>query len=240
MNGHRRVSTGWLQAVLLDWDGTLLDSFEADAAAFLALFRHFGVGWGVRELVQHYSPDWHRVYRAAGLPRERWAEADRVWRRAYARQQPALRAGARRLVRALSRRYRLALVSGGHRNRVCAQVRRFGLAPYFATVVCRDDTRMAKPHPAPLRLALRRLGLSPLQSVYVGDAPEDVQMARRAGLAALGVLGPFPVGERLAAAQPDALVERLEEIPPLLERWAASAPPLSRLRRAARAKDSAA
>lgn len=236
MSSSPPVSAGRLEAVLLDWDGTLLDSFEADAAAFLALFRHFGIPWGVRELVEHYSPDWHRIYRAAGLPRERWAEADRVWRRAYARQQPALRAGARRLIRELGRQYRLALVSGGHRSRVCAQLRRFGLAPYFATVVCRDDTRMAKPHPAPLRLALRRLGLKPPQSVYVGDAPEDVVMARQAGLPVLGVLGPFPVADRLAAARPDALVERLEEIPPLLQRWAA-APSLPQ--RAARAKGSA-
>jgi beta-phosphoglucomutase-like phosphatase (HAD superfamily) len=34
------------RAVLFDWDGTLLDSFKADSAAYLAAFRTLGIAWG--------------------------------------------------------------------------------------------------------------------------------------------------------------------------------------------------
>src|SRR2546426_3451721 len=85
-----------LRAVLLDWDGTLLDSYHADTQAYLEMFQELGIGWGAAELARHYSPDGHRVYRAAGLPRNRWEQADRLWGRFYQRQKPALLPGARR------------------------------------------------------------------------------------------------------------------------------------------------
>jgi phosphoglycolate phosphatase-like HAD superfamily hydrolase len=52
--------------------------------------------------------------------------------------------------------------------------------------------------------------------VYVGDTPEDVEMARAAGVRAIAVLGPFPTEKRLRAARPEILLERLEELPEAL------------------------
>jgi phosphoglycolate phosphatase-like HAD superfamily hydrolase len=49
--------------------------------------------------------------------------------------------------------------------------------------------------------------------VYVGDAPEDIEMARRAGVAAIGVLGPFPTAERLRLAKPEVLLESIRDLP---------------------------
>src|SRR2546425_11833839 len=100
-----------LRAVLLDWDGTLLDSYHADTQAYLEMFQELGIGWGVAELARHYSPDGHRVYRAAGLPRNRWDQADRLWGPFYQRQKPALLPGARRGVRGVNRRLHPGLCS---------------------------------------------------------------------------------------------------------------------------------
>ena len=41
------------RVVLLDWDGTLLNSYAADQRAYLAMFRGMGVEWGVREIDRH-------------------------------------------------------------------------------------------------------------------------------------------------------------------------------------------
>ena len=59
--------------------------------------------------------------------------------------------------------------------------------------------------------------LSPECCVYVGDAPQDVEMARRAGVLAIGVLGPFPTEKRLRAAGPEFLIHSLEELPEVLQ-----------------------
>jgi len=205
-------------AVLFDWDGTLLNSFRADSAAYLCMFREMGVPWGLEELARHYSPNWYRVYRAAGLSRRRWHEADQSWRRHYAKQQPKLIGGARRILNWVARRHQVALVTSGDRERVARQLREFGLTQTFAAHVCGGDTKRRKPHPEPLRLALRQLRLKPESCVYVGDAPEDLEMAERASVRSIAVLGPFPTEERLRAARPEHLLKSLRELPSLLER----------------------
>src|ERR1700731_4819431 len=58
-----------IEGVLFDWDGTLIDSYHADASAYLAMFDEMGIPWGIEELEKNYSPDWYQVYRSAGLPR---------------------------------------------------------------------------------------------------------------------------------------------------------------------------
>jgi len=210
-----------LRGVLFDWDGTLLNSYAADTAAYLAMFREMQIPWGLPELGAHYSPNWYRVYRAAKLPRSKWDAADQAWRANYAKQSPKLLPGARRVLVQLARHHALGLVTSGDRDRVHRQLRDFRLWEHFAARVCSGDTRLRKPHPAPLRLALRHMRLHPAETVYVGDSPEDLQMARSAGVrAAIAVLGPFPTEKRLRAAKPDLLLESIAELPAALRRFA--------------------
>ena len=207
-----------LHAVLFDWDGTLLDSYHADSQAYLGMFRALGVNWGLDELEQHYSPDWYAVYRAAKIPKERWGEADRVWREFYAKHPSKLMAATRKVLAQLSGRHELGLVSSGDRNRVSRQLREFRLTRMFRTRVLGGDTKEKKPHPAPLLKALREMKAEARNCVYVGDTPEDVEMARAAGVRAIAVLGPFPTEKRLRAVRPEILLEGLEELPKLLRK----------------------
>jgi len=206
------------RVVLLDWDGTLLNSYAADARAYLAMFRALEIDWGVAELHRHYSPDWYRVYRAAKIPREKWALADQLWRSAYKSERPLLLPGARTVIRRLERHFTLGIVTSGSRGRVRQQLREFALKDSFATCVFSEDVSRRKPHPAPLELALKRLRAEPEDTVYVGDAPEDVQMAQRAGVRAIGVLGPFPTAKGIRSARPDLLLQSIRELPRHLRR----------------------
>ena len=207
-----------VEGVLFDCDGTLINSYQADTSAYLAMFKEMGIAWGLQELEKHYSPNWYQVYRAARLPRKRWEDADRAWRAHYAKHQPKLIAGARRVLARVGNSHHLGLVTSGDRGRVIRQLREFRLTTLFAARVCGGDTLRKKPHPAPLRLALRQMGLDPSACVYVGDAPQDVEMAQRAGVRAIGVLSPFPTEKRLRAAKPEFLMGSLQELPDLLKK----------------------
>jgi HAD superfamily hydrolase (TIGR01509 family) len=207
-----------LEGVLFDWDGTLVNSYDADTSAYLAMFKEMGIAWGIQELENHYSPNWYEVYRAAKLPRKRWKDADRAWRAHYAKHRPKLMAGARQVLARLANAHPLGLVTSGDRDRVIRQLREFRLSNLFAARVCSGDTLRKKPHPEPLRLALRQMELPPSACVYVGDSPQDVVMARRAGVRAIGVLGPFPTEKRLRAARPEFLIASIEELPDVLKR----------------------
>jgi len=205
-----------LQSVLFDWDGTLLDSYHADSQAYLEMFRTLGVNWGLEELERHYSPDWYAVYRAAGIPEARWDEANRVWRAFYAKHPSKLMSATRKVLRQLNNRHTLGLVSSGDRDRVSRQLREFRLTRVFRTRVLGGDTEEKKPHPAPLLKALKEMKAEARQCVYVGDTPEDVEMARAAGVRAIAVLGPFPTEKRLRAVRPEILLNGLQELPQVL------------------------
>lgn len=207
------IRTAKLRAVLFDWDGTLLDSYASDGKAYLQMFREMGIEWGLEELRQVYSPNWHHVYRLAGLPRNRWAEADLAWRKAYQSESPKLIPGARAAIRSVARHCRVAIVTSGSGWRVREQISRHGLAEEFATCVCTEDAPRRKPHPAPLQTALRRLRLPAEACAYVGDAPEDMEMAHRAGVKPIGVLGPSPTRHTVATALPAVLLDSIEALP---------------------------
>ena len=207
-----------IEAILFDWDGTLLDSFDADSSAYLAMFREMGISWGLDQLAIHYSPNWYNVYRAAKLPRARWDAANLAWRKQYAEHKPKLVPGVRGVLARLRRGYRFGLVTSGERDRVTSQLRYFQLTRLFASRVCADDTTLKKPHPAPLRLALKQMRLRPAACVYVGDSPHDLEMARRAGVRAIAVLGGFPTERGLRAAQPEFLLDSITKLPAILDR----------------------
>jgi HAD superfamily hydrolase (TIGR01549 family) len=208
-----------VKGVLFDWDGTLVNSYRADTSAYLAMFKEMGIAWELEELEKNYSPNWYQVYRAAGLPRKRWDDADRAWRAHYAKHRPKLVAGARRVLARVASAHHLGLVTSGDRDRVTRQLREFRLTRLFAARVCSGDTLRKKPHPEPLRLALRQMELPASVCVYVGDAPQDVEMARRAGVRAIGVLGPFPTAKRLRAARPEFLIDSIRELPDILKKF---------------------
>jgi HAD superfamily hydrolase (TIGR01509 family) len=127
-------------------------------------------------------------------------------------------AGARRVLARLRGSHALGLVTSGDRDRVTRQLREFRLTQHFSARVCSGDTLRKKPHPEPLRLALCQMELDPAACVYVGDAPQDVEMARRAGVRAIGVLGPFPTEKRLRASNPECILGSIEELPDALSR----------------------
>lgn len=200
-----------LRAVLFDWDGTLVDSASASFRAYVALFGSFGIRFGREQFERSYSPNWYVTYEAVGLPKDKWDEADERWLRLYALETSGLLPGARdALGRLRSRGLAQGLVSSGSRERVASDLVRLDVDAFFSVVVCGGDTENRKPHPEPLLVALERMRLVAAAAVYVGDSPEDVEMARAAGVFAVGIPGGFPNRATLAASAPDILSPSLE------------------------------
>jgi HAD superfamily hydrolase (TIGR01509 family) len=199
-----------LRAVLFDWDGTLVDSAEASYRCYVRLFSGFGIPFDRARFESTYSPNWHRTYEALGLPRERWDEADARWLEHYGCEETRLLPGAREaLVLLRDQGLDLALVTSGDRVRVSAELDRLEVRAFFRSLTCAGDTAHRKPHPEPLRRGLRDLGREPAESAYLGDSPEDVEMARGVGVYAVGVPGGFPNRAALAASGPDLMAPDL-------------------------------
>jgi HAD superfamily hydrolase (TIGR01509 family) len=199
-----------IDAVLFDWDGTLVDSAEVSYRCFESLFGGYGIAFDRATHAATYSPNWHRTYTAVGLPEDRWSEADGRWVESYLRESIPLMDGARDAVaRVAAAGLDVALVTSGDRVRVERELAAHGLDRVFGVVVCGPDTTHKKPHPEALLVALDRLDVPPGRAVYVGDSPEDVEMARSAGAWSIGVPGGFPNAAALERSRPDLLATSL-------------------------------
>ena len=192
------------RAVLFDWDGTLLDSAEASYRCYERLFSSFGIPFDQARFQATYAPDWYRTYSAVELPVECWPEADRLWLDLYASEKCALLPGAAEaLGRLRDAGVLTGLVTSGSRLRVLSELDVLLVRDFFQTVVVSEDVSEKKPHPEALLIALELLDLSSAEAAYVGDSPEDVKMARAAGVYCVGIAGGFPNREALAASAPD-------------------------------------
>jgi pyrophosphatase PpaX len=199
-----------LKAVLFDWDGTLVNTAEASFRCYVKLFGSYGIAFDRDAFRRTYSPNWHLTYSALGLAEERWAEADARWLGHYCEEEVVLIEGAREALRRVREAgLRAGLVTSGDRVRVRRELASLGVAELFEVLVCAEDTVKRKPHPEALLLALERLRLGADEVVYIGDSPEDIQMAQAAGVRTVGIPGGFPNREALAAARPDVLESSL-------------------------------
>jgi phosphoglycolate phosphatase len=180
-----RAASAWA----FDWDGTLIDSMGRTLATYRQLLGEFGISFDETEFRAHYAPDWRRMYRRVGLAEEHWPEADRRWVALYETEVAGLVPGTFEALAALRRAgLRIAVVTAGHRARVELEIRASGLEGSFDALVFGDEVPHAKPDPAPLQLAARYLRVQPAEMVLVGDAGDDMAMARRAGATAVCVL----------------------------------------------------
>jgi HAD superfamily hydrolase (TIGR01549 family) len=180
----------------------------------MAVFEHFGIPADRRHFMETYNPNWYETYRRVGLPEEQWENADRIWLETYHRSQPELFAFTRKTLEALRvYGYELGLVTSGNRKRVSDELARHGLKEFFSASVFFEDTREKKPHPAPLLNALESMEISPAESVYVGDRPEDITMGRQTGAFTVGVVSAYGTRDELEAVSPDLIVPDAGHLP---------------------------
>lgn len=92
-------------------------------------------------------------------------------------------------------------------------VRGLGLDARAGVLIAGDTTAHAKPHPAPLLEAARRLGRDAGRCVYVGDDVRDVQAGRAAGMATLAAgWGYLGQGEPIDDWGADAVLEEPSQL----------------------------
>jgi pyrophosphatase PpaX len=92
-----------------------------------------------------------------------------------------------------------------------------GLTELVDVVIGAESCARHKPDPEPVLLALDRLGIEPTHAVFVGDSPFDIQAGNAAGVVSIAALwGPF-ARPQLAPAAPDRWLERIADLPALLE-----------------------
>jgi pyrophosphatase PpaX len=206
-----------VEAILFDWDGTLVDSLGAFHRANSTVMDAFGLPFDVVRYRQHYVPDWREMYRRLGVPHERLDEANALWETTFAAngdEVAAFPGALDALARLAAGGAVLGIVTAGIREVVEPQLERTGLGAHLPVRVFGDDLPVHKPDPRPLRRALELAGHGhrPETSVYVGDAPTDMRMAVVVGARAVGI-------ESVLGDPDELLAAGAHEIAPSVAAW---------------------
>jgi phosphoglycolate phosphatase len=90
------------------------------------------------------------------------------------------------------------------------------LARWFEVILSGDSLSVKKPDPLPLRTAIERLGGRAEQAAMVGDSLADLKAAKAAGVRALCVSYGYSPNVDLRDYAPDAFVDRMDALLPLL------------------------
>ena len=183
-----------MKAVILDVDGTLVDSNDSHAHAWVAAFDEAGI-----------TVDYDAVRRAIGMGGDKLMPAvsaieessplgERIGKRRgeifTGTYLPALRgfSGTRELLeRFLADGFVLAVASSAAEEELQPLLEAAGVADLVHRRTSSDDADKSKPDPDIVQAALAEAGVEPSQAIMLGDTPYDVEAALRAGVRIVGL-----------------------------------------------------
>lgn len=204
-----------LRLALFDCDGTLVDSQHAIVDSMAEAWRAHGLG----------EPDPHAVRRVVGLSlvpavaallpdleperhvaiAESYKDAFAARRRSGVLEEPLFPGIAETLDALEAAGVLLGVATGKSMRGLRSVLERHGLTHRFVTLQT-ADTGPGKPHPDMVRRALAETGAGPAATVMIGDTTYDIQMARNARIASVGVSWGYHEVPELLAAGADRIV----------------------------------
>lgn len=217
-----------IKAVVIDLDGTLLDTAPDLADAAIAMSNDLGlpmidlaevktyIGNGVSRLVKrvltrdmHADPAPELFARALPIYEKHYAEG--VSRKS--RPFPGVVEGLQALHQA---GYRLACITNKAERFTVPLLKDTGLIDFFELILSGDTLPEKKPSPLPLLHACQVFGIEPNELLLIGDSLNDTQAARAAGSPVFCVPYGYNRGRPVAELDLDAVVASLAEAATLI------------------------
>lgn len=181
-----------IRAVMFDVDGTLLDSNDAHAHAWLDALRGHGVdvpldlvrskiGMGGDKLLMEVAGIDHESTQGKVISERRIA----VFKQLYLPDLGPVPGGRALVERLRTRGLRRAVVSSASAAELADLLRVAAVATLFDVEITADDADRSKPDPDVVAVALAKLDVGPRETVLLGDTPYDIASAARAGVSTI-------------------------------------------------------
>ena len=223
--------------VIFDCDGTIIDSQAGIVMSMEHAFRSLHmtppsraqtlsvVGLSLPEAFSALAPE--AEYETRRDLAERYKGAFRDLNHDPAEVE-ILFPGAKTVIEALAQRADviLGIATGKSKRGVDRMFDREGWHRHFSTVQTADD-HPSKPHPSMILRAMDETGIMPEATIMIGDTTYDIEMARAAGVGAIGVTWGYHPAQDLASAGAHRIIDTYEALPLALEQVFAALNPAS-------------
>jgi phosphoglycolate phosphatase len=214
-----------VKAILLDLDGTLIDSAPLYYQIIDIVFERLGVPSASRETLQEAMDDgdfdWDFVLPASMKSRKEVlvAEArdiiDDIAPPLFSQQLKLVPGAADVCEKIAACSLKIGLVTSTPRNYIAVKMgplRKAGIEKLLQVIVTADDVINKKPHAEPLIKGSQELGVAAEQCVYVGDTRVDIRAGIAAGMKTVGVLTGFDDVDALKKERPDAIINSIAQL----------------------------
>lgn len=208
-----------IRAVTFDMDGTLVDSIDSIVESFNHMFVELGYPTMTVEEVVHRTGISLLDFIRSFLKPE---EADlglKVFRDYYDtiyKARTTMMPGAMEMLQTLNG----TMIQGVVTNKRGPYARRLaehlGFADNMVRIIGAEDGFKAKPSGEMFKEFMRSAGTGREETIYVGDAPVDIQAAADAGIDAFAVANPIYSAEALALHKPRRILRNISELPAAL------------------------
>ncbi len=205
-----------IRGLIFDFDGTLIDSYEAIAESLNRVRASFSLApipmAEVKTMVGHGLE--HLIERAIGS--ERVEEGVRLFRQSYAmlcEKKTSILPQVKDTLEELDRRgYQMAIATNKPSYFARDILKALEMEHLFSEVLGPNDVEKPKPDPEMLEIIMMRVGLAPDEVVYVGDMLLDIEVGRRAGVAVYAIPTGSATRQALLEGRPDRLLHRFSEL----------------------------
>jgi HAD superfamily hydrolase (TIGR01509 family) len=212
-----------VKGILLDLDGTVVDSREAYLEAVKTAFKTIGQMIVdvriVTEIPKRIEQNLPINDLLEGMDVQRFLD---VYLKAYSQATSTKTKPMPQIsntLEKLSKKAKLALITMRYvpKEKVTQELEKFGLAKYFQHIITALDTHNPKPSPEALIKSAKQLDIEMCECVVVGDSVADIKAGKTAGIKTVAVLSGIFSREELEREKPDLILESVSQLPDFLE-----------------------
>jgi len=212
-----------VKGILLDLDGTIVDSKEAYLEALKTAFKMTGQRMVnakmATEIPKRLEQNLPIKDLLKGINVQKFLEVylNAYYQNTSTKTKPVPKVSD--TLEKLSKKAKLALITMRYvpKENVIKELEKFGLAKYFRYVITALDTQNPKPSPEALIKCVKQLDVQMCECVVVGDSVADVKAGKNAGAKTVAVLSGIFSREELESEKPDLILESVNKLPDFLE-----------------------
>jgi len=212
-----------VKGILLDLDGTIVDSKEAYLEAVKTAFKMTGQRMVdakiVTEIPKKLEQNLPIKDLLKGIDAQKFLDAYlKAYYQATATKTKPIPKISDTLQRLLEKA-KLALITMRYvpKEKVVEELENFGLAKYFQYIITALDTHDPKPSPEALIRCAKQLNIQTSECIVVGDSVADIKAGKTAGTKTVAVLSGIFSRKELEKEKPDLILESVNQLPDFLE-----------------------